>query len=723
MSFLPVSIEEQRTCRGLGLEFQTHKDSQRFMDPETGKCTELLVQAVHPAPKTNQIKITQKIRLIRKLCISLFRSRPRSIAQILLWPFKYFFCCVALLLVSIVGFVLVVFWKYGKNFGGLPDREPFTGEYPKYLINYRGQMWAARSHREYSKFDKLRDINPMPIPSGFEATMPSVTRALHPRKLVIYRNGFWEHCEDPDVIINSRFIAISYRQSDVFERGSDEEGKKTEEELKTRFIESVRTTTLECGMLAYWLDLECLGKSAEETNIDVYRMADIYRGANFTLLLIGKSDTDEHSIHSWKSWGGRVWTLPEALLSRELRYRIGIDGPVLPITLHELANKAYEHYSEETAVINAYSGKDPLERLERLTLLKSAIWRRGSAALSPVLVTAPPRDPEKYVPSIQPQLAGMENPSYPAERVYALMGFYEHRIMPSRLETELQALARLSMANDSDRMAERMVSMLPHDIQPIACWYADDDLYGSRTWDIEPEIQVAGITENGALVLEGCRAATIRWKNFPELGFQTTDSVSRQAAGEYPIVILLLDIYGVILWSEWVSVWVGLVISAASIFLFAPYLTAYSISGRILHSQPWLIGVKGVLSPDEAEDYVYGGTLTECSRLSYTPSGSLFSRPSEGDIRDGLQIQYEEAKNIQRDDVYTLVDTHSATIYYFTAKRPPTVCLFTGREGGLGRFVLCSENCTENELHKETVLRMPSHIHRAMNPCNWVAIG
>ena len=592
-------------------------------------------------------------------------------------------------------------------------------------MNYWGQMWAARSHREYSKFDKLREINPMPVPSGFKAAVPSVTRALHPRKLVIYRKETWEHCDDPNIIINYRFIAISYCQRDVFKRGSDEGGKQIEEEQKKRFIESVRATTLECGMQAYWLDLECLGKSTEEINIDVYRMADIYRGANFTLITIGKSDVDEHSIQSWKSWGGRVWTLPEALLSRELRYRNGIDGPVLPITLHELANKAYEYYSEETAIINPYSGKDPLERLERLTLLKSAIWRRGSAALLPVLVTAPPKDPEKYVPSIQSQRTGMESPSYPAERVYALMGFYEHRIMPSCLETELHALARLSMANDNDRMAERMVSMLPHDIQPNACWYADDDQYGSQIWDIEPEIQVAGVTENGAWVLDGCYAAAIRWDSFPEVGFRTTESWKRSVAGLIPVSLPICVAYAIIWIHQPAYTWLGIaiILLTAMFFITCPALTAYSISGRILSSQPWLIGVKGALSPDEAADRVYGATLSKHKRLSYTPSGSLFSRPSEGEIREGLQNQYEEAKNIQRDDVYTLIDTYSATIYYFTAKRPPTVCLFSGREGGLGRFVLCSENCTENELHKETVLRMPSYIHRAMNRCDWVAIG
>ena len=497
-----------------------------------------------------------------------------------------------------------------------------------------------------------------------------------------------------------------------------------EEEQKYIFIESVRATTLECGMRAYWLDLECWGKSTKETSTDIYRMADIYCGASFTLINIGKSDTDRHRIRSWKNWGGRVWALPEALLSRELRYRIGIDGSVLPITLHQLANKVYEKDSVDFSILNTHNGTDPLQRLERLTLLKSAIWCRRSAAL-PSVLAAPPKDPEKYVPSAQSQCTGMATPFYPAERVYALMSFYEHRIVPNRLETKLQALGRLLVVNESDHMAERMVSMLPHNVQPTGSWYADNDMYGSQIWNIELEIQVAGVTENGALVLEGCRAATIQWKSFPEVCFQTPNSWRRKMAGKIPIILLAWVIF-VLVWLPnhgYTLTWTTFFVISAILFFVNPPFIAYSISGRILHSQPWLIGVKGALSSDEAADHIYGRILSKRSRLSYTPSGSVFSRPSKSEIREGLKIQYEVAKNTQRDDVYTLVDTYSGTIYYFTARRPPTVCLFTGREGGLGRFVLCSENCTANELRKETVLRMPSYIHRAMTPCNWVAVG
>jgi hypothetical protein len=187
--------------------------------------------------------------------------------------------------------------------------------------------------------------------------------------------------------------------------------------------------------------------------------------------------------------------MPEALLSSRLCYKFRDRDVVTPSSLFELANLAYTNYDTEQAIINACSGKDPLERLERLTLLKSAIWRRGTAALAPGV--APPPPPKLDIIGGKSVTSG----AYKAGRVYALMGFFEHRIHPNRSDDDLRALVRLSMANDNDRI----VSMLPSTITQTACWYSDDDVYQTNLWDIVPEIQVAGVTENGALVVDGCR--------------------------------------------------------------------------------------------------------------------------------------------------------------------------------------------------------------------------
>lgn len=38
----------------------------------------------------------------------------------------------------------------------------------------------------------------------------------------------------------------------------------------------------------------------------------------------------------------------------------------MAITLHQLANRAYDGYAEELVIINAYGVRDPLQRLEGL---------------------------------------------------------------------------------------------------------------------------------------------------------------------------------------------------------------------------------------------------------------------------------------------------------------------------------------------------------------------
>jgi len=348
--------------------------------------------------------------------------------------------------------------------------------------------------------------------------------------------------------------------------------------------------------------------------------------------------------------------------------------------------------------------------LERLSKLKDAIWRRR---------ISPP------AANVDPKFAG-----YPAEKAYALMGFFEHRILPDQLEPELHALARLSMCNDSDRIVERMICMYPNEIRNDSCWYAEDDIYEAQLWDIEPELLAAGTTTTGALVLDGCIAASIRWKDFPKMAYERKGSFKRtpcrylgQKAA--PIFIIGVITFGPL--SKDDHGFVALVLLSVLLFLVSPWLLWYGIGGRIVRSQPWLIGVEGFMGAKEASERLYGAKDTDLGDVFYSPSGSPYSRYDTGHRRMGHSEESEKAtKGITLPPgmyPYTLVDTLSNTVYHFTARRPPTVCVYGGREGGLGRYILCSEQCEHNELHKEAVLRMPTWISRSMCSSDWLAIG
>jgi hypothetical protein len=692
-----------------------HGQEQRYISPTTGLCRKLVVQSVNPkGPGEHGIK--DHADGISKVAIWLCSTNPfrKGVGTFFKWIGKSLWFSFKLLWSLILIIVQIFYWiDMGLEDDMGEDSDLYnTGYYKPYRRPFWGQLWAARSSKEHSS--RTRD--------GEEQNIP--THSLYPRLLMI-RNGIggkWSACIDPNTIIHTKFIAVTYRAADMYTHGPNQESEKEE------FIQEVRVAVVRQDFNAYWLDLECVSEDPNEKKRDLYCMADVYRGAEITLIMLSARGLGGQG-EAWKRWGERVWTFPEALLSQRLCYKFRDQTEIKSVSLHELANYAYVGHKSEQAIINSYGGRDPLERLERLTLLKSAIWRRGITPPSRAQIpTTSARSPSVLLST--ERTTGTRGP-YAADRVYALMGFFEHRIQPNDNEDELRALARLSMANDSDRIAERMVSLLPTTISQTECWYADDDIYSAKLWDIVPEIQVAGITEKGALVLDGCKAACIRWKDFPGVARNHPDSVRRELVGTVPYLAWPTIIAGVVAWTTAGMAGVTLLLCGAVLLFLSPRLVVYSESGRVVTPQPWLIGVKGILDIEQASIHLYGGgTKGKYRRLDFNPSGSEFAVPEQDLFRAGSEVQYSiamkaEQLGLKAGRTYTLIDTYSSTIYYFCADKPPTVCLFTGREGGLGRFVLCSERClgASTELHKETVLRMPTEVSQRMELCGWVALG
>ncbi|KAG1730176.1 hypothetical protein EDB19DRAFT_1641432 [Suillus lakei] len=696
------NAEHPVTCYDYLGKPKNHSLEQRYVSPTTGVCRKLVVQAVNPSrpSKVKEVAISNHANHASKRAAWLLSHCPIRRRNFFKWIRQSVWFAWSLLW-PIIWFLAQPFFQSDDD----PENDTewyITGCYKPYRRAFRGQLWAARSLREYSS----SRVNEQ------DASEENIrTRTLYPRLLMIHNpnRNEWIPCTNRDIIICTKFIAISYRAIDAYEARSS-----SEKEQKAQFIDEVRAAVLGQKFDAYWLDLECLGKTPSEKNLDVYCMADVYRRAEETLIMLGKVATSGEN-ECWRDWGKRVWTFPEALLSSRLCYKFRDREEVKPLSLFELANLAYEHSDDEQAIINSYGGKDPLEMLERLTLLKQAIWQRTTTRLTALASgPLPPPEPDE---------------EYPAVRVYALMGFFEHRILPNPIENDLRALARLSMANDNDRIVERMVAMLPRIITEEACWYADRDIYDANLWDVIPELQVAGVTENRALVLDGCRAASIRWKDFPEVAFATTHSLRRKIIGFIPYLSWPIFITGIGI-AVTINKTGGIILIIIGIVLvfLSPRLFLFSQSGRIITAQPWLIGVKGVIKKEDVESQLYGGTIrNHFPRMNFTPSGSWFSTPEQSKVRQGSDMQYQNAKEAESGQdagyMYTLIDTHSSTMYYFRAERAPTVCIFAGREGGLGRFVLCSENCQKDELHKESVLRMPTEISQKMELCGWVALG
>lgn len=100
----------------------------------------------------------------------------------------------------------------------------------------------------------------------------------------------------------------------------------------------------------------------------------------------------------------------------------------------------------------------------------------------------------------------------PGDKSYALMGLMRLRPKIDKSDSAFQAFARLSLANDSDMLLERLISTLPRD--PAQHWSCMDDAWDSKLWDIYPTCQVAGIGQDDTVIIDGLRGANVRWKSF-----------------------------------------------------------------------------------------------------------------------------------------------------------------------------------------------------------------
>ncbi|KAG0706219.1 hypothetical protein DFH29DRAFT_188769 [Suillus ampliporus] len=339
-----------------------HGKEQRYTSPTTGKCKRLVVQSVNPSSTNNwdERDIWSKRPLSTEFASWLTKTIIDPSGETIMWLFVW----------PVYLFALFI-----------PSRDPqFAHHHKPYLMRFVGHLWAARSPREYS----LRS-------QAGEDDVRRITHALYPRFLVVYdaTTRTWTRVDDEAVVKQKPYVAITYYYHDMMTSGNGVEV----------LIQRSRDATLDQGFDAYWLDLECLLEDPAQKAQDLYRMADVYRRASFTLIVLNEAT-------AWAAWGTRIWTLPEALLSRELRYKAG-DNAVTPINLFQLAALAYSHYDKESQIINSFAlGKDPLERLDRNLQLKEAIWRRHSSSS---------------------QLTAEEGSSqgrYRAEKVYALHGIF-----------------------------------------------------------------------------------------------------------------------------------------------------------------------------------------------------------------------------------------------------------------------------------------------------------
>ena len=584
----------------------------------------------------------------------------------------------------------------------------------KYL-EYVGYHWKWPKHA----------INPLDMrvgPNKYQKPniLSTKKRLLRPRQLIVLQDGKWSVDSNPSPHLQYLFISWTWSAfSTKDEKGNDDGSGLEKVCLMAEYM------TLQAGLGAYWLDKKCNAPKTEPDLLtaDVNRMCDVIRGSKFVALLL-PDDADSRK----EEWGERMWTLPEGLLAPgDIRvciwhgkgdYRVSTMGKV------EMTSEYWKDESNEAPariLAEHYAGTITLSRLELLSSAITALSHRVSS-----------------------------HDHTGADMAYAFMGLLHYRIEPDDTDDVFQVVARLSLTNDNDRLIERMVSMFPvptANIRDLFKVFGEVDQYKTHLWDVEPRCQVVGVgDEPNTVILNECRAVPIRWKRFPRIPYKRHEGMKKMIAelavrsGAFWIVTgyslaltyapffisgantdkLYTYLAGIII----IFVGVGLILAC-----LAPHAVHRLFGGQVLESAPYLVGLEGTMPIKQLEKMIFGDSQ---GRLTYEPSSTPFDFDNrDPELRIGREPDWirdsqpdQASPPIYPDHhIFTLVDTGNLTISIFQARKPPTVALICGAEGGMLRAVLCSWRFANDCLYKETVIRVQSSTWEQTKLAGWLKIS
>jgi hypothetical protein len=511
------------------------------------------------------------------------------------------------------------------------------------------------------------------------------TRLRTSRLLVVYEYGRWrvvpgaDHANQPYIFVSYTTIHFNTRIIEQLE------------EFKTLAQRMAR----EAGVNAYWLDCECRANTQPDLSDDVHGIYDVVRGARQVCVMFR-----DLSLITFREWGQRMWTLPEALLSQHQYIKFCSLNETEERTKLFLAAEVWTDRICTRLLAEHFTGVLNLSRLELITVALEALATRYT------------QDPS-------------HNNFTQGDIAYALMALLAHRLRMNPEDTLFQALARLSLANDSDRIVERMICMLPDFDNSCHDSFVFYDRLGANLWDIEPLCQVAGVCNDREVILDGCRGISIYWKDIPQIVYYRRWAWKRFFAKMAVRSASLWFIIGAAVATFNTQVGVPILFLGVVLLIYSPWGICTIYGGKIWDQFSWLIGFEGVLSIEEIERKAFGNSI---GRLSYAPSSNMFSG-KERDERVGIDPAWV-GNPFKSGPVlpeghrfFTLIDTGSMTVSIFSAEKPLSVALVCGREGGMLRVVLCSYERSTNCLYMESVLRMETPMLDKACLLGWIKVA
>ncbi|KAJ9617095.1 hypothetical protein H2200_000816 [Cladophialophora chaetospira] len=502
-------------------------------------------------------------------------------------------------------------------------------------------------------------------------------------------------------------------------------------------------------VVAYWTDQCCMSSNKDELQDDVYRISDVTRGAAKIVVVVGRTGQDRlppgvTTFDLLKEWGTRMWTWPEVLLGPagekiQVYTRGGDSNVPLEISKMEFPAQVWDDGEVARQLIDNYEGNLTLSRLELVILALECLKIRVEKGTT------------KYLEG---------------DMSYALMGLLRQRPKVDPTDSAFQAFARLSLANDSDQLLERMICLLPVE-EPSTTEYLDpdteqvisnrdakpsdlsskkrhywanmNDYWGAKLWDIEPTCQIAGIGQSDTVILDGAYAATIHWDRFARVAITTRETWSR-ALSRYFVRgtpawfftgVMTIALSGGASTTKAVGA-IFLIVSLTTVLLF-PMLILHIYGGKVWNTQPWLFGFEGHMSLRKIEMKIFGFPGERLSWAPYTSNMSMHRvnrefLDEECEGTDPLLVSSERdgagrGQEGERLRLFTLVDTNTMTVTTFRAARPPSIALLCGSEGGMQRAVLCSYDWTNQCFWRETVLRMETVVLEKLSRIGRVRFG
>ena len=462
------------------------------------------------------------------------------------------------------------------------------------------------------------------------------------------------------------------------------------------------------GVSAFWIDFECIRPEEdedEEDSIDeVYRICDIVRGAYSTAILLAPPLNDalqhdegpatESEKTRWlQDWGRRLWTVPEALLSPSdhpiMIFAVGSDQPEI-IRKANFADRAYNDDDADAMqqLIRDYLRLIDLSPLQMIGLALECLHRRNTTK----------------------RMAG--------DVSYALQGLLFQRPKVDKFESDFQAFARLSLANDSGGLLERLICL--HPTTRDAPWHDMSDVWDAKLWNFVLSCEIADVIDERCVSL-GAYAATINWFCLEPVDYNRSGGKTRfnwQALHASAVVNLVLGFVAfisfplVFIWDifegfdeslSWTygMVFICLITAWAPNLIFcfaAPALISKRQKSQIYDSQARLFGLEGKPDLGQVERFMFGANH---NRMKWANSSEVgLDETSASSLR-----------------LFTLVDSFTLTATTFTAAEPPAVAIVCGWERDMARALLCSYDGTSSTFVKETTIRMATDVLKRMQ---WV---